>query len=51
MVGLREFTSTQFTAADIEIHDLEYDVGAFNVALPRVRIIPLEEFDPEQFLR
>ena len=35
----------------IRIHDLEYDVGAFNVTLPRVRIIPLDEFDPEQFLR
>ena len=51
LMALREFTSTQYTAADIEIHDLEYDVRAFNVPLPRVRIISLDEFDPEQFLR
>ena len=31
--------------------DLEYDVRAFNAELPRVRIIPLEEFDPTYFLR
>ena len=51
LIALREFTSTQYTAADIEIHDLEYDVRAFNVPLPRVRIISLDDFDPEQFLR
>ena len=51
VVALREFTSTQYAAADIEIHDLEYQVGAFNVSLPRVRIIALDDFDPEQFLR
>ena len=51
VVALREFTSTQYAAADIEIHDLEYQVGAFNVSLPRVRIISLDDFDPEQFLR
>ena len=51
IVALREFTSTQYAAADIEVHDLEYQVGAFNVSLPRVRIIALDDFDPEQFLR
>ena len=35
----------------VQVHDLEDDVRAFNVSLPRVRIIPLEEFDPEAFLR
>jgi uncharacterized protein len=51
VLALREFTSTQYAAADIEIHDLEYQVSAFNVPLPRVRIISLDDFDPEQFLR
>ena len=26
--------------------DLEDDVGAFTVALPRIRVIPIERFDP-----
>ena len=30
--------------------DLDYDVAAFNAPLPRVRIIPIDEFDPTQFL-
>ncbi len=30
--------------------DLENDVHAFNVRLPRVRIIPIDEFDPADFL-
>ncbi len=51
VLALREFANAQFTALGIRIHDLEHDVGAFNVTLPRVRIIPLDEFDPEQFLR
>ena len=51
VLALREYANAQFTALGIRIHDLEYDVGAFNVTLPRVRIIPLDDFDPEQFLR
>ena len=34
----------------IEVFDLEDDVHAFEVELPRVRIIPLEQFDPLRFL-
>ena len=34
----------------VEIFDLESHVGAFDVPLPRIRIISIEEFDPEQFL-
>jgi uncharacterized protein len=30
----------------VEFYDLEDDVGAFTVALPRVRVIPIERFDP-----
>jgi uncharacterized protein len=35
---------------DIEVFDLETTVGAFEVDLPRLRIIPLDEFDPVRFL-
>jgi putative heme uptake system protein len=34
----------------IEIYDLEDDVGAFDFVLPRVRIIPIDQFDPSLFL-
>ena len=34
----------------MEFFDLESDVGAFNVSLPRVRVIPIDEFDPLAYL-
>lgn len=54
VVGFVEFRSSAFAAlrADgLESFDLEYDVKAFNTQLPRVRIIPIDEFDPAQFLQ
>jgi uncharacterized protein len=51
VIGFREFISAQLTGAGVSLHDLEHDVKAFNVSLPRVRIIALEDFDPEFFLR
>lgn len=53
VVGFVEFRNHGF--ADLQEHgleffDLEYDVRAFKEQLPRVRIIPIEEFDPTQFL-
>jgi len=53
LVGFTEFRNRDFVelAEDgLEMFDLEYDVQAFNERLPRVRIIPIEEFDPVQFL-
>jgi putative heme uptake system protein len=53
LLAFREFTSGQLaslTARGLETFDLEYDVKAFNVQLPRLRIIPLEEFDPLRYL-
>lgn len=53
VVGFGEFRSSTFTRlADrgLETFDLEYDVAAFNTQLPRIRIIPIDEFDPAQFL-
>jgi uncharacterized protein len=51
LVGFREFMNAGFVTAGLEVHDLEYDVKAFNITLPRVRVISLDEFDPEEFLR
>ena len=53
LLAFREFKNSGFTALidrGLEFFDLEYDVGAFNERLPRLRIIPIEEFDPNDFL-
>ena len=51
IVGFAEFmASTLRGIPGIESFDLEYDVQAFNARLPRVRIIPIDEFDPQLFL-
>jgi uncharacterized protein len=53
VVGFVEFRNKAFddlTERGLEAFDLEYDVQAFNAHLPRVRIIPIDEFDPAQFL-
>ncbi len=49
LLGFRELMSTaltELTAEGLELHDLEDDVRAFTVALPRVRVVPIEAFDP-----
>jgi uncharacterized protein len=46
-----EFTSAQYTLLGVPVFDLETDVHVFNNTLPRVRVIPLASFDPEDFLR
>lgn len=53
VVGFVEFRNSAFAPLverGLETFDLEYDVQAFNDRLPRVRIIPIDEFDPAQFL-
>ncbi|TQL03620.1 NYN domain-containing protein [Cellulomonas sp. SLBN-39] len=53
LMAFREFTSqqlAQLTSRGLSVFDLETDVAAFNVQLPRLRIIPLEEFDPVRYL-
>ena len=53
VVGFNEFRNSAFVQLaerGLESFDLEYDVRAFNEQLPRVRIIPIDEFDPAQFL-
>jgi uncharacterized protein len=49
VIGFRELVSSalaDLTTAGLELYDLEDDVGAFTVALPRIRVIPIEQFDP-----
>ncbi|MFN0205515.1 MAG: NYN domain-containing protein [Planctomycetota bacterium] len=53
VLGFKEFMSAQYREMELkglEIHDLEIHAKAFNVGLPRVRIIPITEFDPTIFL-
>ncbi|MBD8060387.1 NYN domain-containing protein [Cellulomonas sp. JH27-2] len=53
LLAFREFTSTQLaglTSRGLQQFDLEYDVAAFNISLPRLRIIPVDEFDPLNFI-
>jgi uncharacterized protein len=49
VIGFRELMSNALADLDAEglaLFDLEDDIGAFTVALPRVRVIPIERFDP-----
>lgn len=49
LMAFRELVSFQLQElipAGLQLFDLEDDVGAFTVALPRVRVIPIEQFDP-----
>ena len=53
VVGFQEFRSNAFlelTALGLATFDLEYDVQAFRESLPRIRIIPIDDFDPADFL-
>lgn len=53
VMAFAEFRNSGFTALEAQgliSFDLEHDVRAFNAPLPRIRIIPIEEFDPAQFL-
>jgi putative heme uptake system protein len=51
VLGFREFANARLVdIPGLEFHDLEDDVRAFAKPLPRVRIIPLDEFDPARYL-
>ncbi len=53
VVGFREFMSSQLHELEslgLEILDLEYDVHAFQVHLPRIHIIDLDDFNPYDYL-
>jgi len=53
VAGFTEFRNHGFddlVPRGLETFDLEDDVRAFQSRLPRVRIIPIDEFDPRDFL-
>ncbi len=53
VVCLKEYLSSAiYRLADygLEIYDLEYDFHAFQVKLPRVSVIDLDDYDPREFL-
>ncbi len=52
VLAFHEFRSSEFSAIPgLELFDIEYDAEAFDAPLPRVRVIPIDEFDPAAFLR
>ncbi|MBS1847668.1 MAG: NYN domain-containing protein [Actinobacteria bacterium] len=51
IVGFPELVSHELRdIPSIEIVDLESDAGSFDIRLPRVRVVPLSEFDPADYL-
>jgi uncharacterized protein len=51
IAAFSEFRNSGFsTLAGLEKFDLEYDARVFDAPLPRIRIIPIDEFDPNTFL-
>jgi uncharacterized protein len=54
VLGFPEFVNSDYhglRAEGLEVHDLEADAESFDVFLPRVRILSLDEFDPVPFLQ
>ena len=50
LLAFTELVSGAYADHGIPVHDLEHDAGAFNLELPRIRVIPLDRFDPAEFL-
>lgn len=53
VIGFRELSNAGFAdlvPQGLEMFDLEHDLGAFTLELPRLRIIPIEDYDPLRFL-
>jgi uncharacterized protein len=51
ILAFREFISASLAELPgIELLDLEHHAGAFTRPLPRIRVIPLDEFDPLAYL-
>jgi uncharacterized protein len=51
LMGFDEFCNAGYRGLDgLEFFDLERDVEAFTSRLPRLRVIPIDEFDPLEFL-
>lgn len=53
LLAFKEFVNLrmgELQSQGLEVYDLELDAQAFTSVLPRVRIIPIAEFDPMHFL-
>jgi uncharacterized protein len=51
IVAFSEFRNIGYsTLVGLEKFDLEYDARVFDAPLPRIRVIPIDEFDPNTFL-
>ncbi len=63
VVGFREYVNIRLASLSthgmsapdestrgLRLYDLESDVDAFTTLLPRVRVIPLDSFDPDRYL-
>jgi len=53
VLGFEEFRNSRFNALvprGLECFDLEHDVDAFTVPLPRIKVISIDEFDPRDIL-
>lgn len=51
VVAFSEFRNAGFSGLPgLEKFDLEYDARVFDAPLPRIRVIPIDEFDPASFL-
>ncbi|MFE1644871.1 NYN domain-containing protein [Microbacterium sp. P01] len=51
LLAFQEFRNIGFsTVPGIQMFDLEFDARVFDAPLPRVRVIPIHEFDPNAFL-
>jgi uncharacterized protein len=53
LMAFEEFRNHGFApleARGMQFFDLEHDARAFNAPLPRLRIIPIEDFNPLEFL-
>lgn len=51
VVAFNEFRNAGYNAVEgLQKFDLEYDADVFDAQLPRLRVIPIDEFDPISFL-
>lgn len=53
VLGFRELVSSAYgplAVKGLSVFDLEVEAAAFNVVLPRMRVIDLDDFDPADFL-
>jgi uncharacterized protein len=51
VIAFEEFRNAGYAALPgLQKFDLEYDAAVFDARLPRLRVIPIDEFDPASFL-